>query len=119
MSNYYIVSGSGVNNTGYFGYYGNKESLPLGTVPFDPWVIVDGPQTDKALPSGIFAYNNDRPIGSRLTSIISKTNNDALLNMDNTTTQSDGYPGKNLFGNENTSQYIYSNNPRKDRIGVF
>lgn len=109
----------------YFGYYGSTVlnsgvvSLKLSGVSDISNNIIDDNHKDKALPSGSFAHNNDRPVGSRQTNQIANTNNDILLNMDNTTIQSDGYPGKELFGNENTSQYIYSNNPRKDRIGVF
>jgi hypothetical protein len=39
--------------------------------------------------------------------------------MSNPTTQPDYYPGQELFGEPDNFQYIYKNNPRKDKIGVF
>jgi len=119
MSTFAINPTGIVNNNSYYGFYGNGNSLPLGTLPFDPWVIVDGDDTDKALPSGTFAYNNDKPVAGRYSTELSNTNNNALFNMDNTTLSPSGYPGQDEFGKEQTYQYIYSANPRKDRIGVF
>lgn len=42
-------------------------------------IVVDGTDTDKALNSGVFAYNSKSPVGMRVTSSLSTVNNNVLL----------------------------------------
>lgn len=105
-----------------YGYYGASAypSLPLGSQTTDYGSKpIDGPDTNKALGSGVFSYNNNESVIARQTSAFSTVNNNALKNMGNPPLPPKTYPGQELFGKEYSYQYIYSNNPSKDRIGVF
>lgn len=102
----------------FYGYYGKSESnsllsLRLGSLnPNYGSIPADTDDTDP-ITSGTFAENTDRPVGLRI------TNNKPILNASNNTTAPDYYPGQENFGKESIFQYIYSDNPSKDRIGVF
>jgi len=113
-------------NTRSYGYYGkgatpnSTVSLPLGSLnPNYGSVVVDGDSTDPAVSGGFFAYNNNKPVSSRSTDSLGGITNKYLTNMSNPTAQPDYYPGQELFGEPDTFQYIYNNNPNKDKIGVF
>lgn len=111
-----------ININANYGYYGSEDSssLPLGSLnPNYGSKVIDGPETDKALSSGVFSYNNDKSVIARQTSAISTINNNVLKNMGNPSPSPKTYPGQEIFGKEYSYQYIYSNNPNKDRIGVF
>ena len=113
------------NNTSSYGYYGssspiNTISLPLGSLnPNYGSVVVDGVDTDPAVSGSVFSYNNNKPVAGRSSDTIAGLSDKFLTNMSNPTQPSDSYPGEELFGEEDTFQYIYNNNPRKDKIGVF
>lgn len=123
----FTIDNAAKSNNHYYGYYGKNpnslitESLSLGSQNFSYGSkVIDSDTTDKSLPSGQFAFNNPRPICSRQTDTLSgSVNNNILSHMSNPTQPSDEYPHQDLFGPEYTLQYIYSNNPKKDKIGVF
>jgi len=102
----------------FYGYYGKNTSSSLQSLSFGSLnpnygsVPADTNDTDP-ITSGNFPQNNNRPVGPRMTT------NKALLNASNNTSEPDYYPGQENFGQESTFQYIYSDNPAKDRIGVF
>lgn len=105
----------------YYGYYGPSfKSLSLGSsLSVYGSKVIDGPETDKILPSGTFSHDNNKPIASRETDSIANLASNVLLNMGKPAPGQKTYPGQDIFGKEYTLQYIYSNNPNKDRIGVF
>lgn len=126
MSIYVPNSGNpaNFNNNSSYGYYGqdalNAVSLELGSKnPQYGSSPIDTSETDPAVSGNIFAYNNDRPIGGRQTFELTNVSNKFLSNMSNIDIGKKTYPDQNLFRSEQTRQYIYNNNPRKDRIGVF
>lgn len=70
---------------------GNKSSLHGS-------VAIDNSVSDPALSSGIFAFNNNKPVASKITSSLSTVENNLLLNMANITVQQ-AYPRQDEFGN--------------------
>ena len=127
MSIYVPNSGNPANfnnniSYGYYGTLGGSQtiSLPLGSKNTNYGsLVVDTSDTDPAVSGSIFAFNNNRPIGGRQTFELTNVPNKSLGNMSRINIGNKTYPGQNLFGREETRQYIYNNNPRKDRIGVF
>lgn len=113
------------NNNSSYGYYGSSSanstiSLPLGSLnPNYGSVVVDGVDTDPAVSGSIFSYNNNKPVAGRSSDTVAGLSNKFLTNMSNPTDPVNDYPGEELFGQEDTLQYIYNNNPRKDKIGAF
>jgi hypothetical protein len=113
------------NNNVSYGYYGesspdNTISLRLGS--FNPnygSVVIDGNNTDPSITGLVFSYDNNQPVASRITNNLTDSPNKLLTNMSNPTTAPDSYPREELFGKQDTFQYVYNNNPRKDKIGVF
>jgi hypothetical protein len=76
------VSGT-KNNSGVAVNVGNSQVLAsraLGaTQAATGSVVVDGADTNKALNSGVFAYNDQRPVAKRLTTKLATVSNSTLL----------------------------------------
>lgn len=127
MSIFIPDSGSPPNNNnnssyGYYGYLSGNEPnyLKLGSYNlYYGSIVVDGNDTDPAVSGSVFNYNNNKPVAGRGSDTVAGLSNKFLTNMSNPTAPADDYPREELFGQEDTFQYIYNNNPRKDKIGVF
>jgi hypothetical protein len=89
---------------------GNKSSLHGS-------VVLDNSVSDPALYSGIFAFNNNKPVASKVTSSLSTVENNFLLNMANITVE-EVYPRQDEFGDPVKLQFVYSG-PQKFKIGAF
>jgi hypothetical protein len=89
---------------------GNKSSL-YGSV------VLDNNVSDPSLSSGIFAFNNNKPVASKVTSSLSTVENNFLLNMANITVE-EVYPRQDEFGDPVKLQFVYSG-PQKFKIGAF
>lgn len=113
------------NNNSSYSYYGPSASnravsLRLGSYnPYYGSVVVDGVDTDPAVSGSVFGYNNNKSVAGRSSNTVAGLSNKWISNVSNPTSPSDSYPAEELFGQEDTFQYIYNNNPRKDKIGVF
>jgi hypothetical protein len=108
------------NNNSVYGFYGSDVSLSLGNLnPSYGSIVIDTNNIDPSINEGVFAYNNNKPVASRLTDSLAGLSNNILKNMNNPIAAPDSYPREELFGKQDTFQYVYNNNPRKDKIGVF
>ena len=57
----------------------NQTSTPTKDLGVFASTVIDGSDTDPALVSGVFAYNNSKPVAKKITTSINTVNNSVLL----------------------------------------
>jgi hypothetical protein len=68
-------------------------------------VVIDNSTADKAIVSGVFAFNNNRPISAKTTSSLSTVSSNFLLNMANNR-KINQYPKQESFGDPKNTKLI-------------